>query len=494
MTLLTSRTKRHSTVARRHRSVPRDQLMLELQLPATELADAPSRNGRGRAAKRNTVPPTERFEVDQWGRVHRVVLRRSGGVSRMLVARVKRAAGDTPPSQSELAMLADEQFLRARVDASVNDADSPLADHAEEVRVVDMFGGCGAMSLGIAEACRALGMRFRAVGAFEIEDFALSVYCRNFGGPEPKRDVERLLSKRLTAPTTKREKALVAEIGRVDCLVAGPPCVGHSNLNNATRRQDPKNELYYRIARFVRLFEPKWVIIENVQAVLHDDRKVVDRTRRALRTMGYTVDDGVVRLADLGVPQTRRRHILVAVKTRGRGRVALSETEVPTLSNMVARFRVPHRSLRWAIQDLEDVQTADVFDSSAVPSEETKRRIKWLFENHAYELDDAERPECHRDGSRHEDGKHRYIGVYGRMRWDEPGPTITGGYDTMGRGRFVHPSRRRTITPHEAARIQFFPDWFDFAPATRARTRLARVIGNAVPPKLTYAIALELLR
>jgi DNA (cytosine-5)-methyltransferase 1 len=276
---------------------------------------------------------------------------------------------------------------------------------------------------------------------------------------------------------------LLAELGRVDFLVAGPPCQGHSNLNNKTRRQDPKNELYYRVARFARLFRPRWILIENVQAVLHDARRVVERTRRALRKMGYYVDDGVVRVDDLGVAQTRRRHLLFAVLGTGEGQ---SQTDLPAFADLLARYRVPRRRVMWAISDLARRSGDGLFDSASIPSSQTQRRIDWLFDNDAYDLKNSQRPEC-------QQGDHRYIGVYGRMRPADPGPTITGGYDTMGRGRYVHPTKRRTITPHEAARIQFFPDWFDFS-AVKARARLAQVIGNAVPPKLSYVFALELMR
>jgi DNA (cytosine-5)-methyltransferase 1 len=84
--------------------------------------------------------------------------------------------------------------------------------------------------------------------------------------------------------------------------------------------------------------------------------------------------------------------------------------------------------------------------------------------------------------------------VYGRMRWEEPAPTMTGGFLTMGQGRFVHPKRRRTITAHEGARIQFIPDFFDFSSLADSRALLTETIGNAVPPKLSYVIALELMR
>jgi len=82
--------------------------------------------------------------------------------------------------------------------------------------------------------------------------------------------------------------------------------------------------------------------------------------------------------------------------------------------------------------------------------------------------------------------------MYGRLSYDLPAATITGGFGSPGQGRFIHPTQRRTLTPHEAARLQFFPDWFKFSDVA-TRTALAKMIGNAVPMKLSYAFCLELL-
>jgi DNA (cytosine-5)-methyltransferase 1 len=82
--------------------------------------------------------------------------------------------------------------------------------------------------------------------------------------------------------------------------------------------------------------------------------------------------------------------------------------------------------------------------------------------------------------------------MYGRLRYDRPSQTITSGFTSPGQGRFIHPSQQRTLTPHEAARLQFFPDFFDFS-ASKKRGDLAKMIGNAVPMKLSYMLCLELL-
>jgi DNA (cytosine-5)-methyltransferase 1 len=194
-----------------------------------------------------------------------------------------------------------------------------------------------------------------------------------------------------------------------------------------------------------------------------------------LEELGYEVDSGIVDASRLGVAQRRRRSITIA-----------SLKIAPCVEEAVASLEVKERSLAWAIADLLDVPRTHLMDQPPQPNDLTKARIDYLFDNDLFDLPDSERPDCHRLKP------HSYISVYGRMHWDRPAQTLTTGFGVMGRGRFVHPSQRRTITPHEAARVQFFPDFFDFG--LGPRTLIHKVIGNAVPPKLGYALGVHLLR
>ena len=139
------------------------------------------------------------------------------------------------------------------------------------------------------------------------------------------------------------------------------------------------------------------------------------------------------------------------------------------------------KPVTWAIGDLIEAAGGGVFDIAPEPTEANRRRIDYLFDNDLYDLPDAERPDCHRNGT-------SYTSVYGRMPPDRPAQTITTGIGSPGQGRFIHPTRRRLITPHEAARIQGFPDWFSFAVKGRepSRKELAKWIGDAVPPFLGF--------
>ena len=156
------------------------------------------------------------------------------------------------------------------------------------------------------------------------------------------------------------------------------------------------------------------------------------------------------------------------------------------IDEVVGRFKVSEgRSVSWAIGDLVNRDAAGIFDSASNHSAHNIERINYLFEHDLYDLPANLRPKCHQK-------KHSYKSMYGRLDANQPAQTITTGFGSPGQGRFIHPSKRRTLTPHEAARLQCFPDFFNFS-SVKTRTSLSTMIGNAVPMQLSYIFAMELL-
>ncbi len=348
---------------------------------------------------------------------------------------------------------------------------------AQEIRAVDLFCGCGGLTLGIREAARGLGCAFRSVFASDINKGARELYQKNF---QPDildgKPIETRINGELGALLTPEETQFCADVGHIDVLVAGPPCQGNSNLNNHTRWNDERNLLYLRAVRCAEILNPDTIIIENVPGVAYDVHGVLNTADNYLKQIGYSVSYGVLHMWKVGVAQTRKRMILIASRVM----------QDISLAKIAECFALPVRPISWAIADLLDAENpASVFDSAALAGEVNQRRIDYLFEHDIYNLPNSERPDCHRLK------EHSYNAVYGRMHWDRPASTLTGGFACCGRGRFIHPLRRRTLTPHEAARVQFFPDFFDFSEL--GRTALVRAIGNAVPPKAGYVVALPLL-
>lgn len=412
----------------------------------------------------NDGPLTESYEV-----VGRETIRtvRAGTIEHISALPVTRI---TKSVWKELKLDPDALFDLAWL-SSKADWQKPDLVRRNPIRVVDLFCGIGGISLGVKEAASALGIHCEVVFANDIEQSALASYALNFSPRmSSSASVTALFDGELEAPLTTMERRLRKDIGHVDILVGGPPCQGHSDLNNHTRRADPKNELYFKMARAAKVLKPSSIIIENVPGVKHDTGSVVERTRQALVMLGYKAETFELNASEFGVAQARKRFFLVASKAK-------------LQHGAVANLKKPVRPLAWAIGDLaSSYESKSIFDSSAQHSETNQRRIRYLFDNDIYELPDAERPDCHRLKP------HSYKSVYGRMYWDRPSPTITGGFGSTGQGRFVHSLFPRTLTPHEAARVQFFPDFFQFDHSKRRD--LQQVIGNAVPPRMGYVLAM----
>ena len=378
--------------------------------------------------------------------------------------------------------LWDRSFL-------ANDIAYPTAQKSTRtISIADVFCGVGGLSLGVRDGIRACGIRDKSALAVDIDSKVIDVYRRNF---DPTKfstcnlwtSVTRNYATRnnkatfLGTPKLLNEELMAAR-GTVDILLGGPPCEGHSTSNNVTRRNDPRNRYYVVMPAIAVALEAKAVIVENVPGVRNDERRVLNTARDLFETSNYHVDEAIVDALSTGVPQTRKRHFLIASRHRK-----------PNLQATIEALRRPHRNLQWAINDIMSISSADLLDQGAELSDVNRLRIKYLFDNDEYDLPNEQRPKSHRDG-------HTYPSIYGRLRWDAPAGTITTGFNTPGRGRYIHPEVQRTITPHEAARIQGFPDSFEFKLVSGeipTRTSLAKMIGDAVPPQMGYVAGVAAL-
>ncbi|WP_420890544.1 DNA cytosine methyltransferase [Dietzia kunjamensis] len=362
---------------------------------------------------------------------------------------------------------------------------------AKTLKIVDLFSSVGGLSLGALEAASAVGLRGVPLLAADVDERALQVYRANIRprqfAPE---SVRGMLDFRVSGSGAEAEFAYKPEVlderlsslaGSVDLVLAGPPCQGHSSLNNHSRHEDPKNLLYLTVPAAAVALNARHVVIENVPNVVADRHGVVQTTIALMRAAGYKISQGVLAADRFGWPQTRKRFFLVASRDS-------APLPLGTVARSLSRQPLP---VSWLLNDLSDraLDDADIMNSVPRLSQENAMRVAWLHKNNEHNLPNAIRPDCHKNGT-------TYSATYGRMFADQPAPTITGGFLTPGRGRFIHPTQHRVLTPREAARIQGFPDWFDFSanPATPpSRTEVSRWIGNAVPSILGFAATLAAL-
>jgi DNA (cytosine-5)-methyltransferase 1 len=367
----------------------------------------------------------------------------------------------------------------------------PRADAAssskEALSSMDLFSSVGGLSLGLEIAAAECGRRVDHVAAVDIDPEALRVHQVNLKTKHPmEASAGTLVDFAIRGSGINAKFAYPPELlapfsgagATVNTIVAGPPCQGHSNLNNKTRRDDPRNALYLAVPAVAVATDAQIVIIENVPEVTAARGELVPTAIALLRAADYDVEFGVVRATDIGWPQTRRRFFVIATKGWA----------PEPLADVVNSQQSAAQGVGWLLDDLLDRDGADFMDTTPELSETNAARIALLFNEELYDLPNHARPECHRDGT-------TYGATYGRMRWEAPAPTITTGFGTPGRGRFVHPLRPRVLTAREAARVQGFPDWFRFQRGDGDPTRgqITRWIGNAVPAPLGRIAALAAL-
>ncbi len=326
---------------------------------------------------------------------------------------------------------------------------------------IDLFSGCGGLTLGLKRA------GFRVIGAVEKDPLAVETYQANH------RHVFVWSQDICTLPVAEVMSKLKLLPGQLDLLAGCPPCQGFSTittLNGQVGFDDPRNDLVFQFVRFVRGLRPKAIMMENVPGLAKDRR--IQEVVTELEAMGYHCTRDVLNAADYGVPQRRRRFILVA----GLG------AKIP-----FGKFAQRKRTVREAFARLGKGAKHDpLHNFPERRSDEVKQRIRLTPKDGGSRLDLGieNQLECHKKCNGFKD-------IYGRMAWDEVSPTITGGCFNPSKGRFLHPTKNRTITLREAALLQTFPMTYFFS-LRRGKSSAAQMIGNALPPEFIRRHAMQI--
>lgn len=328
-----------------------------------------------------------------------------------------------------------------------------MGSHRRKFSAIDLFSGCGGLSLGLRRA------GFRVLAAVDNDALSTSTYEKNHKRALVMKEDIRSVD----ALDLMEELKLTS--GSLDLIAGCPPCQGFSTLrtlNGSRAVTEPLNDLVYDFVRFVSVFLPKTVMMENVPALLKDDR--LHKMTQELKDLGYTCAAKLFNAERFGVPQRRLRLILFA-----------SRHDCPPFAHPRRRRRTVSQAIRRLPQP---EQSEDPLHNYAVNrAKHVMSLIRRIPKNGGSRTDlpDVDQLECHQrlDGFRD---------VYGRMAWNEPAPTITGGCINPSKGRYVHPTEDRAITLREAALLQGFPMSYDFD-LSNGRYPAAQMIGNAFPPK-----------
>ena len=332
---------------------------------------------------------------------------------------------------------------------------------SREPIAIDLFSGCGGLSQGLRDA------DFNVIAAVEIEPFARETYALNHPEVQLFEDITKI-------NTLSMKRKLRIRKGQLDLLAGCPPCQGFTTLRTLNGKReiaDPRNDLVLEFIRFVQDFLPKAVMFENVPRLKNDSRfkLLLDE----LDALGYKADWDILNAADFGVPQRRRRLILIATR---RGIPKLDKQDRPRSSvQAVIKSLLPAGRSGDPLHDLPENRSEDVV-----------RRISMIPKDGGSRLDlsEDEQLDCHR-------GFDGFKDIYGRMAWDSVAPTITSGCTNPSKGRFLHPVEDRAITLREASLLQGFPAEYRF-PTERGKSAVAVMIGNALPPAMAEVQARHL--
>ena len=335
---------------------------------------------------------------------------------------------------------------------------------------IDLFCGLGGLSLGLRQA------RFRVAAALDVAPLAIESYRMNF----PRVPLVLADIRDVRGADLLRTAGLAP--GELDLLAGCPPCQGFSALRTKWRQsavEDDRNDLILEFLRLVRESRPRLVLMENVPGLARD--ALFSRFVEGLRELEYGVDSDVLDSADYGEPQRRRRLVLVAAQGT---------------QPQIVQGASESRSVRDAIGTLTE-RAGRSGDPLHDHGERRAEAIRAIIEaipkdgGSRADLDEEDQLECHRKAAVRGDGWGR--DCYGRMAWDKPAPTITGGCVNPGKGRFLHPEENRAITLREALMLQGFPKNYRLS-LSRGKYAAAELAGNAIPPAFVKAQARVLRR
>ena len=335
----------------------------------------------------------------------------------------------------------------------------------DSLLALDLFCGCGGLSLGLQRA------GFQVVAAVDNWSLAIDTYKRNFSHRVLQADVSKLTPQELLGGTYNSWPT-------IDLIAGGPPCQGFS-IQRIGDDSDPRNNLVVDYGKLIVAISPRAFLMENVAGLMGARGRLILRSfYDVVQKGGYEITSAILNAADYGIPQVRKRVFFVGWRKDG---------------DKVFHFPAPthgggrHKNVMDAIGDLPEPpaknQATDPLHFKTKLSALNEKRIRLIppgggFESLPREL----RANCHKNGA--QDIGHRY--VYGRLAPQKPAATITARFDSFTRGRFGHPVQHRNISLREGARLQTFPDSFEFVGSQEA---VAAQIGNAVPPAMAAVLA-----
>ena len=339
-------------------------------------------------------------------------------------------------------------------------------------RVLDLFCGAGGLSLGFKLA------GYKIVGGIDFQKDAIATHEKNFKG-----------STSICGDICKIDDEEVKKLfeGKVDVIIGGPPCQGFSAANKQQRLEDdPRNKLFFEFIRFVKILKPKAIVIENVRQILTKNNGFAkNKIIEILTKQGYNVDVRVLNASEYGVPQSRNRAVFIGIK-KEIGEINYNNIKkvnrIVTVEEAIGELYELENSkdLLLKKEPLTPFQKyVRAKDNSILnheikyPNKEVQERMKYVPEGGNWKDVPEDLWKVKRT--------NRHSSAYKRLDSKKPSITIDTGHMN-----YFHPIYNRVPTVRESARLQSFPDDFEFLGTP---TSQLRQVGNAVPPLLSKAVA-----
>ena len=342
-----------------------------------------------------------------------------------------------------------------------------------KVEVVDLFCGVGGLTCGLKRS------GLNVVAGFDIEKSCKFPYEYNNHTKFFCRNIRDVTADEINQRFSK--DAIKILVGCAPCQPFSQMSFKYQHNEKTKRENDSRYDLLLEFGRIIKGVQPDIISMENVPKIRAT--KVFEEFLAILKDNGYNVDYKVVYCPDYGIPQNRRRFVLLAAK----------EHKARLLDKIYTKDK--YLTVRDVIGNLPSVKSGeinanDVLHQTARLSDINLKRIRASRPGGTWkDWPEELRCKCHRKPS-----GQTYTSVYGRMRWNDIAPTITTQFYCYGTGRYGHPEQDRALTLREGAMIQTFPENYMFVePNTKFTLKeVARKIGNAVPVKLGEIIGLSI--
>lgn len=339
--------------------------------------------------------------------------------------------------------------------------------------VIDLFAGIGGLSLGFEK------QGFDVLIANEYDKSIAAAYTENHKKTKMiVGDITSLDLKETFGPYT----------GKIDVVIGGPPCQGFSQKGQRKTIHDERNFLFKYYVAVVELVGPRYFVMENVPNLLTAENGFFFKEIEELfNKMGYSLEHGVLNASNYGVPQNRRRTVIIGKLNGAAPKLPKPKDTKVTIWDAISDLAYLESGEGAYEQEYKNAPESDyqkilrgnakvLYNHSVTKhSPLALKRLALIPPNAGKEV----LPKEHLT-------KSIYSGTWTRMRKDEISVTITTRFDTPSSGKFTHPFLDRAITVREAARIQSFPDGFIFVGNKGSQMKQ---VGNAVPPLLAAAIA-----